>query len=85
MALVGNKNDLYKEQIVSDREGKEYAKEINTIFKTVSAKTGNGVNDLFQSIGNKFFNPNWDIYKGSNDVRKIKKEVLHILTEYMNY
>ena len=85
MALVGNKNDLYEEQIVSDKEGKEYAKEINAIFKTVSAKTGNGVNDLFQSIGNKFLNPNWDIYEDYIEDQKIKKKVLNMLTEYMNY
>ena len=85
MALVGNKNDLYEEQIVLDKEGKEYAKEINAIFKTVSAKTGDGINDLFQTIGNIFFNPNWDIYKDSIEDQKIKKKVLNILTEYMNY
>ena len=75
MALVGNKNDLYEEQIVPDKEAKAYAKEINAMFKTVSAATGEGIEDLFQSIGNKFLNHNWDINKNYNNDRKIKRKV----------
>ena len=63
IALVGNKNDLEEPskdewnnpgKQVSDEEALAFAKEINTIFKIVSAKTGAGVDDLFYTIGEKF-------------------------------
>ena len=85
MALVGNKNDLCQDKDISYEEAKAYAKEINAIFKTVSAATGEGIEDLFQSVGNKFLDPNWDINKKYNNDRKIKRKVLNSLMEYMSY
>ena len=37
--IVGNKKDLVKEQIITDKMGKEYAKSKNMKFRMVSAKT----------------------------------------------
>ena len=54
IALVGNKNDLYEQEKVTDEEGLAFADEINAIFKTVSAKTGSGIDDLFNTIGKTF-------------------------------
>ena len=36
--IVGNKNDLYKQQEISDKEGMEFAQSIGMNFKIVSAK-----------------------------------------------
>ena len=36
--IVGNKNDLYKQQEISDKEGMEFAQSIGMNFKLVSAK-----------------------------------------------
>jgi len=54
LAVVGNKSDLYEYEEVTEEEGLAFAKEINAIFKTVSAKTGAGINDLFYTIGKQF-------------------------------
>ena len=51
--LVGNKNDLYKEQTVTEDEEKKYANENNIMNQRTSAKTGIGIIDLFKIIGNK--------------------------------
>ncbi len=39
-------------------EGFALAKEINAIYKNVSAKSGEGIDELFQYIGKKIINPN---------------------------
>ena len=35
--VIGNKSNLYEVQIISKKEGKEYAKSTNTIFYETSA------------------------------------------------
>ena len=62
IALVGNKNDLYEYKEVTDEEGLAFADEINAIFKTVSAKTGLGIDDLFNTMGKTF------LYKLNHDI-----------------
>ena len=59
-AVIGNKNDLYERKQVSDEEGKAFAKDINAIFQVTSAKTDSGINLLFENIGKKYFNPDFD-------------------------
>ena len=48
--LVGNKIDLEDKREISEEEGKKYAKENNINFFEASAKTGQGVNKLFNQI-----------------------------------
>ena len=59
-AIVACKNDLYETQQVSDDEGKEFAKSINGIFQSTSAKSNSGIETLFDNIGHKYFNPSFD-------------------------
>lgn len=47
--VVGNKSDL-PNHVVSDEEGSNYAKAINANFIITSAKTGDGIKELFQQI-----------------------------------
>ena len=54
LALVANKNDLYENEVVSLKEGKTFAKEINAIFITTSAKYSHGIDDLFNKLGKKY-------------------------------
>ena len=65
-AVIGNKNDLYERKQVSDEEGKAFAKEINAIFQVTSAKTDSGINLLFENIGKKYFNPDFDCNEEEN-------------------
>ena len=59
LAVVGNKNDLYEIEKVSEDEGRNYAKEINAIFMLVSAKNGDNINNLFNDIVNLYWEPNF--------------------------
>ena len=61
LALVANKSDNYIDQQVSTQEGKDLAKELNAIFQPTSAKLGNGINELFNLIAEKFLDPTKNI------------------------
>ena len=59
-AVVANKNDLYQNQQVKDEEGKEFARAINGIFQSTSAKSNQDILNLFNNIGHKLCDPNFD-------------------------
>ena len=46
--LIGNKIDLYQERQISYDEGNEFAKKNEIMFAETSAKTGEGVDDIFR-------------------------------------
>ena len=58
--VCGNKNDQYELEEVQDREAKEYAKEIGAIFKTTSAKTYDGIEDMFKLIAKRVLHPDFE-------------------------
>ena len=68
-ALVGNKVDLYQDAQVKTSEGEEYADEIGAIFQNTSALNNSGIDKLFENLGEKIFNPEFD-YK--NPEKEIK-------------
>ena len=70
LALAANKSDNYEFEVVSLKEGKELAQEINAIFKSTSAMLSHGIEDLFKLIGEKFINPSLYI----NEPTLTKKE-----------
>ena len=75
-AVVGNKYDLYETTQVND-EAKNFAKSINAIFQYTSAKNASGIDELFQNIGKKYFNPDLDINeKESQDKELYEKKKL---------
>ena len=53
IAIAANKQDLSKQQIVSSVELQAYAASINALHFGTSAKTGSGLQDLFQEITDK--------------------------------
>ena len=63
LALVANKVDLYKDEKISNDMGKAYADEINAIFQNTSALSNSGIDKLFENLGNKFLNPDFDYKK----------------------
>ena len=63
LALVANKVDLYKDEKITNDMGKAYADEINAIFQNTSALSNSGIDKLFENLGNKFLNPEFDYKK----------------------
>ena len=75
LALVANKIDLYKYEQIKNSTGKEYADKINAIFQNTSALSNTGIDNLFENLGKKFIDPDYD-YKnpGKEKNKKIKKK-----------
>ena len=71
LALAANKSDNYENELVSLKEGKDLAQEINAIFKSTSAMLSHGIDDLFKLIGEKFINPSLN----TNEPTLTKKEM----------
>ena len=69
-AVVANKYDLFDQQQVNDEEGKEFARQIKGIFQPTSAKGNTGIDELFEKIGMKYFDPNYD----SNTIESQEKK-----------
>ena len=60
--MVGNKNDLYEHEEVTDKEGIELSKQLNAIYQRTSAKEETGeIDELFKNIGKKLLNPDAEI------------------------
>ncbi|KAL0066608.1 GTP-binding protein of the rab/ypt [Marasmius tenuissimus] len=53
IALCGNKSDLAARRQVTEEEAKKYAEEEGLMWGETSAKTGEGVNDIFHAIAKK--------------------------------
>ena len=73
LAVVANKNDLYGDQVVDDEEGENFADEIGAIFQSTSASSDSGIGKLFDHIGRKFIDSEYD-YKEFDLKNKDKYE-----------
>ena len=69
LCVVANKNDLYAEQQISDDEGQRFADSIDAIFQSTSASQNIGIEQLFNHIGKKIINRDYD-YKDSDKKAK---------------
>lgn len=76
--MVGNKNDLYLEEAVSDEEGLKLAKEIDAIYQRTSAKSDSGsIDELFINIGKKILDPDSVIESNlTKDEKRIRGQKL---------
>ena len=81
LSIVGNKNDLYELEEVNDNDAKNYANEIGADYFLVSAKNGNGIENMFNNFVEKFLSPDFKdkIYDAllnrSNSVKLDKKQI----------
>ena len=57
IAVAANKSDLSEQREVPDNEGEEFAKSINAIFSSTSAKNNSGIKELFEKIAKKMLDP----------------------------
>ena len=53
LVLAGNKSDLIEREVVDEGEARNFAKELNAIYVSTSAKNSDGINDLFEKIAKK--------------------------------
>ena len=70
IGLAGNKCDLYEEEKVSEVEAREFADKIGAIFELTSAKNNTGINDIFEKVGNKYLDPNFQDKKKQDEEEK---------------
>jgi small GTP-binding protein len=69
LVLVGNKADLRKDDITYYNEScKNYANEIKAIFGQVSALSYSGISNLFEKIGKKIIDPEYNIDDSSSTI-----------------
>ena len=76
IALAANKSDLYEEEKVPEEEGRKLATEIGALFASTSAKNQQGIEDLFNSIGNKLCDPAWE--QGQEVQKEVKRKTVTI-------
>ena len=72
--IAGNKDDLYENEEVEENEAKDLADSLKAIFQKTSAKSANGIEDLFVKIGKRFLNPKGDETTGEGGYKATKPE-----------
>ena len=74
LAVVGNKSDLYEnDNLADENQAKEFAQSINATFMLTSAKTGDGIEKLFDTLVDKFLSSEFNSkYK---EMKQIKGEI----------
>ena len=82
LAVVGNKSDLFEgDNLADENYAKDFAKEIGATFHLVSAKSGEGINKLFDTVVDRFLSPEFD--KKYEEMMKLKGNT-HVLKEDNN-
>ena len=77
LGLVANKCDMYDQQQVPSEDGMKLANDIGAVFQNTSAKSGVGINSLFENLGRKYLDPTFDYQaadKTAMEKYKKKKE-----------
>ena len=76
LLMIGNKNDLENERIISFEEASEYAKNQKMEYMETSSKTGDNVNKAVETICKKIIENNVlkSDYSFSLDCKKTKDE-----------
>ena len=59
LGVVGNKCDLFEVEKVSEQTAREFAEKIGAIFELTSAQNNTGINEIFQEVGHKYLDPNF--------------------------
>ena len=72
LGIAGNKCDLYEDEKVKESDVREFAEKVGAIFELTSAQNNTGINDLFEKVGNKYLDPNFQDKKKQGDEEKEK-------------
>ena len=79
VAVVGCKSDLYEKEEVPEDTAREYAKSINATYMLTSAKTGDNINNLFDTLARQYLGP--EFTKKVEEMKKDKGEVTKVTKE----
>lgn len=74
MAIAANKSDLYENEKVDEKEGREYADSINAKFIMTSAKNESSITTLFTEIGLQYFQVISGLTKKEWEERELNRE-----------
>ena len=72
--LVGNKNDLEDQRVISKEEGEELSKKYGVMFSECSAKTGENVNFIFNELIKKCYQLTKERRKGEEEKEQKEKK-----------
>ena len=81
LSIVGNKIDKYEEEAVSEEEADSFAKEIKAKFFLVSANTGDGIDSMFSSLADNFFEA--DFLKKVDESKEERINSIVLSKEYL--
>ena len=59
IGLVGNKVDRFEEEAVPENDARDFADKIGAVFELTSAQNNTGINEIFEDVGNKYLDPNF--------------------------
>ena len=76
IGVVGNKCDLFEEEAVPEEEARKFAEEIGGVFNLVSAKKGDNINLLFQTLVAKYLGP--EFTEKLNEIKSERSPTLRI-------
>ena len=79
LAVVGNKCDLYENEEVKENEAREYAQQIGATFMLVSAKSGDNIDLLFDTLVKQYLGPAFT--EQLNEMKKEKGETGKLSTQ----
>jgi len=80
--LIGNKSDLYEKEVVNEEEARQYANEINSLYKLVSAQTGEGIEDIFKMVGERLLTEEFlQKIKEENNANNNRNSIKNIMAE----
>ena len=79
LAVVGNKCDLYENEEVKENEAREYAQQIGATFMLVSAKSGDNIDLLFDTLVKQYLGPAFT--EQLNEMKKEKGETGKLTTQ----
>lgn len=73
--LVANKSDLYFDEKISEEEARTMADERKCLFRYTSALNSSGIDELFETIGERFLETNDENNENSFKINRNNKKI----------
>ena len=78
LAVVGSKSDCYEKEDVTEEEAREYANSIGAVFMLTSTKSGDNIDNLFNTLIRQYLGPEFtkkvqEMKQDKGEVKKVSK------------